>query len=384
MALYNRIYDYREYKKDSMKKWGNRMTKLVEPMLFVNSWRFLMIAVLIHLWIIGDFVHSSFILILLLLMMTSLRWRFTLPIWSNVIDVVICILFFPITDISYFGLALPIFELAMKGKWIFSLFLFMSLFTPSPASSLIFWFFLQSLLFGIFSFISVKNQEMYRLEVDEQRRARYELERLKIELLTATQSASHQAELMERYRISRELHDHLGHDLTGASLALQAYEYVEDPVEADALLEEVKNRLQRSTKHLRDYVHDMTPITKFGGERLDTILQNFQQIETVYHKSGDMLNVPAYIWELLESCLKEALTNVARHSNATKVDIELQVTEAIVRLSIQDNGTINKNSQSGSGLRSLQMRSRSLGGSLSINREYGFLLVCVIPLEKGE
>nr|WP_144923381.1 hypothetical protein [Paenibacillus bovis] len=169
------------------------MTKLVEPMLFVNSWRFLMIAVLIHLWIIGDFVHSSFILILLLLMMTSLRWRFTLPIWSNVIDVVICILFFPITDISYFGLALPIFELAMKGKWIFSLFLFMSLFTPSPSSSLIFWFYLQSLLFGIFSFISVKNQEMYRLEVDEQRRARYELERLKIELLTATQSASHQA-----------------------------------------------------------------------------------------------------------------------------------------------------------------------------------------------
>src|SRR5690606_7868707 len=205
-------------------------------------------------------------------------------------------------------------------------------------------FFLQSLFFGIFSFISVKNQEIYRLEVDEQRRARYELERLKIDLLTATQSASHQAELMERYRISRELHDHLGHDLTGASLALQAYEYVEDPVEADELLEEVKNRRQRSTKHLRDYVHDMTAITKFGGERLDTIFPNFHQIETVYNKAEDMLNFPAYIWELLESCLKEALTNVARHSNATKVDIALQVTEAIVGLSIQDNGTITKNS----------------------------------------
>ncbi|WP_054711952.1 ATP-binding protein [Bacillus sp. JCM 19041] len=95
-----------------------------------------------------------------------------------------------------------------------------------------------------------------------------------------------------------------------------------------------------------------------------------------------MVLVPAYKWGLLEACLKEALTNVARHSNATNVDVDLHVTESIVRLSIRDNGTVKKNWQAGSGIRSLQLRARSMDGSLSISRENGFLLVCVIPLEK--
>jgi len=92
--------------------------------------------------------------------------------------------------------------------------------------------------------------------------------------------------------------------------------------------------------------------------------------------------VSAYMWGLLEACLKEALTNVARHSDATKVKVDLQVTESIVRLSIHDNGSVTAGSHEGSGLRGLKLRARSIGGSLSVNRQDGFLVVCVIPLEK--
>lgn len=358
------------------------MKRLMEPMSFVNGWRFLMIGVLIHLWVIGDAMISSFVLILLLLIMTSLRWRFTLPVWCVIFDIFICFLYFPYTDMAYYGLAFPIFELVLKGKGYYSLILFAALFFSQTFSTL-FWFFCQAFFFGFFSFITLKNQEIYRVEVDEQRKVRYELERIKTDLLEANQSATHQAELIERHRISRELHDHLGHDLTGASLALQAYEYVQDPKEAQKLIEEVKNRLERSTKNLRDTVHNMTATTLVGVESLENIVQNFQQVDIQFEKSGDMLLVPAHKWGLLEACLKEALTNVARHSNATAVEVDLHVTESIVRLSIRDNGTVKKSSQTGSGLRSLQMRARSLGGSLSISRENGFLLVCVIPLEKG-
>ncbi|PAV30675.1 hypothetical protein CIL05_06120 [Virgibacillus profundi] len=359
------------------------MKMIKEPMFFVNVWRFLMIGVLIHLWIMEEATTNSFILILLLMIMTSLRWRFALPVWSVLVDAFICFLFFPYTAISYYGLAVPIFELTIKGRAVFSLLFFISLFFTSASPNLLFWFFLQALFFGLFSYLTLKNQKVNKLEADEQRKARYELERIKIDLLEANQSVSQQAGLMERYRISRELHDHLGHDLTGASLALQAYEYIQDPHEADKLLEEVKNRLERSTKSLRETVHNMTPTTLMGVENLEYIINNYYQIDIDWKKSGDTLQVPAYMWSLLEACLKEALTNVVRHSNATKIEVDLHVTGTIARLSIQDNGTVPNQNQTGSGLRSLQMRARSLGGSVSINRDNGFLLVCVIPMEKG-
>ncbi len=240
----------------------------------------------------------------------------------------------------------------------------------------------------MFSSAALHNVEKYRQEADDNRKVKYELERTNMELLDASLSASQQAELMERQRIARELHDHLGHDLTGASLALQAYEYVQNdqPEEAEKLLGEVKKRIERGTKSLRETVHNMTPTTLIGVERLEHIAQQFHQyLEVVFHKTGNTLLVSAHQWGLLEACLKEALTNVARHSNASQVKIELHVTNSIVRLSTRDNGTEKHQGLPGSGLRSLQMRSRSMGGSLSFSStDAGFVLVCVIPLDKED
>jgi signal transduction histidine kinase len=360
------------------------MKTAMEPHLFVNGWRFLNIIVLIHLWIISDSETGSFILILLLLLMVSLRWRLSLPAWTVAVDILICILYFPYTSISHYGLALPLFELVIKGKWFYSVLLLLGSIIFLFSSDFIFWYLLQAFLFGTVCYSTLKNQHIHREEVDKLRKSKYELEHLKTDLLRATQSSSHQAQLMERNRISRQLHDHLGHDLTGATLAIQAYQHMEDPKEAEKLLREVKKRIERSTFNLRETVHNMSSTAIVGAESMNQIVNNFHQFDTRFQKFGDMNSVPAHIWTLLEACLKEALTNIARHSNATKADIDLQVTNNIVRLSIQDDGTPQniKSQAAGSGLRSLQLRAKALEGSLSISNEDGFLVVCVIPLKE--
>lgn len=360
------------------------MRTVKEPYFFINGWRLLNVMVLIHLWIIGDSAPISFILILLLILMASLRWRLSLPAWTVVFDLLFCFLYFPHTIISHYGLAFPLFELVLKGKWLISSLLFLIGIIFFSSSDFIFWYLLQAFFYGAFSFTVIKNQQVYQEKVDELRKSNYELEHLKTDLLKASQSTSHQAQLMERNRISRQLHDHLGHDLTGAALAIQAYKHMTDPKEAEKLLQEVQNRIERSTVHLRETVHNMSSTTFIGAERMSHIVNDFHQFDTRFQKYGDMSSVPAYIWTLLEACLKESLTNIARHSNATKADIDLQVTNAIVRLSIQDNGTPQngKTQAAGSGLRSLQLRARALDGSLSISNKGGFLVVCVIPLQE--
>lgn len=85
---------------------------------------------------------------------------------------------------------------------------------------------------------------------------------------------------------------------------------------------------------------------------------------------------------MLEACLKEAITNVSKYSNATKTKVELDITETLVRLKIHDNGTNTQKSVNGSGLRSLQLRARMLKGSFTIDRQNGYLLVCVLPLQR--
>lgn len=353
-----------------------------EPILFINAWRYLNIIFLVHLWLVGEAATNTFILILLILVMTTLRWRFQLPMWSVILDVIICLIFLQYADIAYFVLAIPIFELALKGRGLLSLMLLIVPFAAPVPSSLLFWYFLQACFFGTYSYMTLSNREAAQKDADIQRKQKYDLEQDKAELLAANQSTSHHAELMERYRISRELHDHLGHDLTGTLLAFKAYEHVDDEEESEKLQEEIRRRLERSTQNLRETVHNMTPTTLIGVEQLDGIVKDFKQYDIDYYKSGDMMNVPAHIWNLLTAYLKEALTNVSRHSNASKVEVDLYVTDTIVRLSVQDNGTIIEKPVLGNGLRNLQMRARSMEGSLSISRDDGYLLVCVLPLEK--
>ncbi|WP_020618179.1 sensor histidine kinase [Paenibacillus daejeonensis] len=357
----------------------------MSPVPYVQGWRFLQIVALIHLWIAGDARPSLFLLILLLLILVCLRWRFPLPPWTAALDIGAAALFMPFTPLAGYALALPIFELALAGRWLLALPLAAGLLLAQGDPAVGLWFFAASLFFGGFARVSLRNERLYQQEVDEQRKARQELERFRTELLAAGRASAHQAELMERYRIARQLHDHLGHDLTGASLALQAYDYVKEPEEAAKLLAEVRRRIERSTDSLRETVHNATPVARIGIERLEQVVQGYGELGLHFVKTGDMQRIQAYQWDLLESCLKEALTNVARHSNATEVRIELQTGEAIVRLLVQDNGTLPDTGQPGTGLKNLQLRARALGGSLSISRGQGVLLVCVIPLEeRGE
>jgi signal transduction histidine kinase len=81
--------------------------------------------------------------------------------------------------------------------------------------------------------------------------------------------------------------------------------------------------------------------------------------------------------------VSEALTNAAKHSGATRVEVEVEVHERTLRVTVHDNGAGGAQPDQGSGLLGLKDRAEAIGGTLSLEsgRGVGTSLVAELPLD---
>lgn len=326
----------------------------------------------------------SIIFILIATVFSVSRSVYTMPIWTAFMDTSVYTIGSLYNPIFGLGLLFPLFELAASIFWPFSFLFFIIVVWLAESTTLYL-----IIVFLIFSFGRVivyweKDVATLRYEMDKERLYRYELEELKQELLFANVEIARKAELMERDRISQELHDHVGHELTAALLAMQAAEQLKDTdqKEADHFYKEALKRLKQSNDRLRDTVHNMKPIEGVNVERLEKLVQTFRYTQSSFHAFGDTSRISAECWTVFEPVLKESLTNVSKHGvDVSSVEVELDVGTAIARLSIKNDGEkVLTKGQLGIGLRNLRQRAKALGGSLSINQSKGFEVICVLPI----
>lgn len=363
------------------KKWTSLSATMV--------WRILGLLFLTLLWIRGDSEVGGVILLLFLTIMTLARWRFSLPGWTVLVDQAACfiaILFWPM---AAYALAIPLFECMKKREPWFGVPVLLFLIVYPATSLLLVVVYIQAGLTGAILGGWALETKRYQREWDQQRKDHYELENLKEELLLANAQGVRMAELTERNRIAQRLHDEVGHELTASVLALQAFEQLwkeEDPA-AQEMFSQAKNRLSKSATYLRETVHNLKPSKALGIEELQEISQQFNLCPVRFQVYGDTTRVPAHLWSILYPFLKEALTNVIRHSKPTSVEISLDISPHILRMSVYNDGVAKDHlgqGRSGVGLRNLRHRAKAAGGSISTESSNGFLLICVLPLEEVE
>jgi signal transduction histidine kinase len=204
-----------------------------------------------------------------------------------------------------------------------------------------------------------------------------------------------QATLQERNRIAREIHDALGHSLTAQSIQLEnALVYLESNLEkAKGFLLEAK---QLSTNLLQEVRYSVTTLRSdpLQGKSLDAAIKllivDFQsrtQINPNYSIRGN-LSIPQELNRTIYRIVQEALTNISKHSKATKVKIDIQATEDSFCLRIEDNGIgfDPKKNTTGFGLKGMQERTFALEGQFYINSkpQGGCHLMALFPLSRLE
>lgn len=226
-------------------------------------------------------------------------------------------------------------------------------------------------------------EDSFREVYDQERRSRYTLEDTKAKLMASAQEAAHLAEITERNRIAREIHDSLGHNLAGILLQLQAAVKTLDRDEGKAreLLRKSVSGLADSLNLLRDTVHNIRPREQLGLEYFRQVIDNFQFCPVEFQHSGNLAALSPSYTEIIASIVKESLTNASRHSQASKMEIRLEVRENIVRLYIKDNGVGCTRLKEGMGLSGMRERVHSAGGTIAFNSGDGFMIVSVLPRE---
>ena len=185
--------------------------------------------------------------------------------------------------------------------------------------------------------------------------------------------------LEERERIGMDLHDGIIQSIYGVGLALENARAVlrDDPNSADNRLQKAMDDLNRTIRDIRNYILDLRPRQLRGEsliEGLGRLVSEFRQntkleVSLAGPKDplSDLLQVNAMA--LFHIC-QEALANIAKHANASKVTIDLWSTSDRALLEIQDDGNgfnLEKaNKTVGHGLANMQTRVANVGGDLDI------------------
>lgn len=213
---------------------------------------------------------------------------------------------------------------------------------------------------------------------------------LRQELAAANERIARYVQEEERNRLARDLHDTLGQTLTmiktKGELALRLME--KDPERAKGEIREVIHTSRFALKQVRDLVTAMRHVSLEGELEQGRALLTSSGIKLRVDKKGALPPLSKVAETMLALALREAFTNIVRHSQATQCLVTLQVVGDWVHLIIEDDGIgLSGGATQGHGLASIRERLHSLQGqaeigpspaggvkvhlSLPIGREYG-------------
>jgi signal transduction histidine kinase len=210
-------------------------------------------------------------------------------------------------------------------------------------------------------------------EALERARLEGEIRRLEVE--------ARRAEEEERHRIGRELHDEAGQSMLLLRLQLEMIER-DAPAPLRPRLAETRAIAERAVTELRRLVAALSPavLERLG---LESALRHLASRFRRMHPAGLRVRIssppehlPMPTQEVIYRVAQECLQNIAKHSEATQVNLSLRSADKSIRLSVADNGAgfyaeTARNQPMSFGLAGMQERAALLGGTLAVRSAPG-------------
>lgn len=198
----------------------------------------------------------------------------------------------------------------------------------------------------------------------------------------------------ERRRISRDLHDDINQRLAMMVVELEAIErrYPAVPESLASRLRSLQDNVTELSEDLRYIAYQFHPsvLDDLGlSIALRRLVDDFATrtgVKATLHQEKTPRFIPQPVATCLYRIAQESLGNVAKHANATEVDVELSQKEDLLSLEIKDNGigfnVLSQQANGSLGLVSMEERAHQVKGKLDLDSQVGHgTTICVkIPL----
>ena len=203
-------------------------------------------------------------------------------------------------------------------------------------------------------------------------------------LRLAQEEIEHLAKVAERERIARDMHDVLGHTLSVVILKSELASRLlnQDPARAHTEISEVEQIARDALAEVRKAI---------GGYRTGSLAEEFARARSTLETAGMHVDIQATEPRsrrhklspaqetVLALVVREAVTNVVRHSAAANCRIHFEQGDDRYKLEIQDDGR-GSSDYEGNGLRGMRERIEALEGTMTRDGSHGTRLTITIPI----
>ncbi|MGO4273669.1 histidine kinase, partial [Paenibacillus sp. TAF58] len=209
-------------------------------------------------------------------------------------------------------------------------------------------------------------------------------DKLQGQLEDANKRISELVKLEERQRIARDLHDTLGQKLSliGLKSDLAGKLISKNPSQAQIEINDVRQTARSALKEVREMV------TSMRGTRLEDEMFRVKQIlkaaeiDLIVEGDPQLTNTSLMNENVVSMCLKEAITNIIKHSSASTCLIAIEPSQSDLVIKVGDNGVgMAKESVVllGNGLRGMKERLEFVNGCMEIVSKQGTTIVIKVP-----
>ena len=255
---------------------------------------------------------------------------------------------------------------------------------------------LNIILFIIYCILMIQQQRGTIDEVsmlyEEIRKTNEDLENANDQLKEYAKITERMGETKERNRLAREIHDTLGHTLTGISVGIDAcITMVESsPKEAKAHLERISAVARNGLLDIRRSVNELKPdaLERLGLEssitKMITDMKSVTDMQIFFVCRMGPLKFDEDEESAIYRVIQESLTNAMRHGKASRVRIVMERQEDMAVLTIRDNGIGCGEMKNGFGTKHIMERIGMLNGTVEFQSGDGFSVIARIPIRWGE